>query len=136
MAGKERITIVTSRKLHILPFIAEANCLSAGRAWKEWIEELERQFRFFRINLPSDKKDALLIYGGRELVRLEKILPDSNESFDGYETLKKKLNNYYLPKRNIYYERYVLLKMRPKHGESIRSYVMRLREQANECGFQ
>ena len=108
---------MTSRKLQILPFIAEENRLYAGRAWKEWLEELERQFRFFRINLPSDKKDALLIYGGRELVRLEKNLPDKNESLDEYETLKKKLNNLYLPKRNIYYERYALLKMRPKHRE-------------------
>ena len=73
MAGNDRITIVTSRKLHILPFIAEENRLSACRAWKELIEELERQFRFFRINLPSDKEDALLIYGGRELVRLGKF---------------------------------------------------------------
>ena len=44
----------------------------------EWLEEIDRQFRFFRINIPSDKKDALFIYGGRELVRLENTLPDTN----------------------------------------------------------
>ena len=44
MASNETIavTIESSRKPQILPFIADENRLSAGRAWKEWLEELER----------------------------------------------------------------------------------------------
>ena len=135
MAGNEHITIVTTRALRILLFKAPENRLLSGMAWKEWLEELERQFRFFGIETPSDMKDALLIYGGRELVCLEKYLPDAEDSLDEYETLKKKLNDHYVPGINKHYENFLFQKMRPKHRESIRSYAMRLREQANECGF-
>ena len=60
MASNVTNTVVTSRKLPILPFNAVESRLSIGKAWDEWLEEIERQFRFFRINIPSDKKDALL----------------------------------------------------------------------------
>ena len=76
-----------------------------GKAWEEWIEEIEREFRFFKINDHLDRKDALLIYGGKEITRLEKSLPDTNENLDEYETLKKKLNDYYSPMKNKHYER-------------------------------
>ena len=35
--------------------------------------------RFFRISKPEDKKDAMLIYGGAEIRRLEKSLQDPKE---------------------------------------------------------
>ena len=47
--------------------------LSISKAWKEWLEEIEREFRYFRIKSLKDKKDALLIYGGREIVTLKRL---------------------------------------------------------------
>ena len=135
MAGNERITIVTTRELPILPFKAPENHLARGLAWNKWLEEIERQFRFFGIESPSDMKDALLIYGGKDLVRLERYLPDADDKLDEYETLKKKLNYYYVPRINKHYKRFLFLKMRPKQGESILSYATRLRERANCCQF-
>ena len=41
---------------------------------------------------PLDKKDALLIYGGKEIARLEKSLPNPTDELNNYEKLKKKLN--------------------------------------------
>ena len=135
MASNDTITVVTSRKLPILPYNAAESRLSIGKAWDEWLEEIERQLRYFRVNIPADKKDALLIYGGRELVRLENTLPDTNDSLDEYATLKKKLSDYFSPRRNKYYERYLFKKMRQYDGESVRSYAMRLREKASPCEF-
>ena len=43
---------------------------NAGKDWKLWLEEIEREFRYFRINTPTDKKDALIIFGGREIAYL------------------------------------------------------------------
>ena len=40
----------------------------------DWQKELEREMRFFRISDAVDKKDAMLIYGGAEIRRLEKCL--------------------------------------------------------------
>jgi hypothetical protein len=57
-----------------LPFVQNEDLLSTGKQWEEWIEGIEREFRYFRITEPIDKKDALLIYGGKEIVRLNKSL--------------------------------------------------------------
>ena len=64
-----------------------------------------------------------MIYGGKELAYLEKNLPEANTKLDEYERLKKKLNDYFVPKRSKYYERYLFNKTRQYNGESIRSYV-------------
>jgi hypothetical protein len=67
----QRITVVTeTRNLRTLPFVQNEDLLSTGKQWEEWIEGIEREFRYFRITEPVDKKDALLIYGrGREYRR-------------------------------------------------------------------
>ena len=76
-----------------------------------------------------------MMYGGKELTCLEQYLPEANTKLDEYERLKKKLNDYILPKRSKYYERYLFNKTRQYNGESILSYVTRLREKANDCDF-
>ena len=71
--------------------------LTTGKIWDEWLEEIEREFRFFRITEPVDKKDALLIYGGKVISRLEKNLPNPMGELNEYEKLKRKLNDYFMP---------------------------------------
>ena len=78
-----------------------------------------------------DQKDALIIYGGQEIARLEKSLPDSegsNSQLDVYQKLRKKLNEYFIPKKNKHYSRYMFLKMRPEMGETTVAYATRLRK--------
>ena len=53
-----------------------------------------------------------------------------------YEKLRKKLNDYFKPKKNKHHARYVFLKMRPAHGETTNAYAARLREKANDCEFE
>ena len=65
---------------------------------------------FFRVANPLDRKDALIIYGGSEIARLEKSLPDPEDprkELDEYQKLRKKLNEYILPKKNKHYARYI-----------------------------
>ena len=49
--------------------------------------------------------------------------------------LRKKLNDYFLPKQNKHYARYVFLKMRPLADEATIAYAARLREKAYDCDF-
>ena len=81
-----------------------------------------------RISDPEDKKDAMLIYGGVEVRRLDKSLQDPSEG-DVYAKLKRKLTNYCAPKNNAHF---LFLKTRPEAGESTVSYAARLREKSNE----
>ena len=76
----------------------------------------------------------MLIYGGTEIRRLEKSLQDPEEG-DVYAKLQSKLNNYFAPKKNIHYARYLFLKMKPHAGEGTVSYAARLREKSKSCDF-
>ena len=59
--------------------------------WEDWLEGIEREFRYFKITNQQDKKDAIIIYGGQEISRLEKNLPDPVErGLNVYEKHRKK----------------------------------------------
>ncbi len=131
-----QITVVTShRNLRIEAFTHSDDQISTGHAWEEWIEDLERQFRFFKITEPEDKQDALLIYGGREIKRLAKSLPDPDGADDVYTKTKTKLNTRFLPKKNKQHARFVFANIKPTAGETVVAYGARLREASANCEF-
>ena len=136
MDEKETVTVLRERRnLRTLPFRPTENRLSTGIAWEEWLEETEREFRCFKINSTMDKKDALIIYGGKEIARLEKTLPNPEGDLDEYLKLRTKLKEYFLPKRNKLYARYIFMQIRPLPEETTISYATRLREKAHKCEF-
>ena len=68
MAEHEQVTVITeSRNLKALPFRPSEDQLTTGKAWEDWLEGIEREFRYFKISNPQDKKDAMIIYGGQEI---------------------------------------------------------------------
>ncbi|XP_055627355.1 uncharacterized protein LOC129769260 [Toxorhynchites rutilus septentrionalis] len=52
-----------------------------------------------------------------------------------YEEVVAKLNAFFLPKENSTYERHLLCQMKQKTDESIDAFIVRLRVQAERCGF-
>ena len=129
------IRVVTeTRNLRTQPFVVPDETNHIGKAWEEWLEGIEREFRYFRITEAVDKKDAIIIYGGKEIARLEKSLPNP-ETADVYLKLRTKLNDHFTPKKNKHHARYLFLKMRPHVGEITSAYAARLREKAKECEF-
>ena len=100
MDHKERVTVLKERgNLRTLPFRPIENRLSTGIAGEEWLEEIEREFRYFKIHSPVDRKDALIIYGGKEIARLEKTLPNPEGDLDEYMKLRIKLNEYFFARK-------------------------------------
>ena len=137
--AENTITVTSEgRNLRALPFRPTEDQLLTGKLWEDWLESIEREFRFCRIADPTDRKDALIIYGGSELARLEKSLPDPEDprrELDSYQKLRVKLNAYFMPRKNKHYARYIFLKTRPEAGEATVTYATRLREKAKECEF-
>ena len=84
--------ITETRNLKTQPFAPKDDQISTGKAWDEWLEEIEQELRYFKITEPADKKDALIIYGGKEIARLEKSLPNPPGELDEYVKLKTNLN--------------------------------------------
>ena len=139
MAENSAVTIINaSRNLRALPFRPSEDQLTIGKHWEDWLEEIEREFRYFKITSTLDKKDAIIIYGGQEIARLERSLPnpeDPHGELDVYKKLRKKLNDYFIPKRNTHYSRYMFSKMLPEREETTVAYATRLREKAHDCNF-
>lgn len=82
----QQITVITeTRNLKTTPFVVGEDQITTGKEWEEWQEGIEREFRYFKITDSIDKKDALIIYGGKEIARLEKSLPNPTiEGIDEY----------------------------------------------------
>ena len=108
--------------------------VNAGR-WDQSIEEVELNFRVSKITEPPQKKDILLLYRGKEVRKLDKSLASTISTEDEYLLLKTKLTDYFSPKKNKFYNRYVFLNMKPQHGECTASYAARLREKTTGCDF-
>jgi len=130
------LVITATRTLKSQPFNPGDDLIATGQAWDNWLKEIKWAFRYFKITEPLDKKDALIIYGRKEIARLEKSLPNPTVSGDDYGKLRKKLNDYFKTKKNKQHARYVFLKMRPAHGEATNAYAAHLREKANDCEFE
>ena len=135
---------VSNKSLRTLEFVPEAQ-QSNEKRWSEWLEGLEREFRYFRIDDTNDKKDALIIYGGKEVARLAKTLPDptvkpdyalQTEQLDAYTRVKWKITDFYTVKKNKHHSRFLFNNMKQEHGEGVVSYATRLRERATECEFE
>ena len=125
------------KSLKIEPFKIPENPLEIGRAWKEWIEDFEDETSYFEITEIKDRVSALKIYGGKEIKKLARNLPDTTPVVgdDDYKKLKRKLDNYFLPKKNKHHGRFKFSKQRPIDGESVVTYAARLREKSKDCEF-
>jgi hypothetical protein len=86
------------RCVRISPFTVAEDHKATGDRWDDWLYELERDMRFFRIREPENKKDAMLIFVGEEIRRLSKSLQNTGEG-DVYTKLRDKLSEYFAPKK-------------------------------------
>ena len=64
-------------------------------------EEFEEETEYFEIKATKDKVSALKTYGGQEIKKLARNLPDTApvEDDDDYKKLIRKRNNHFLPKK-------------------------------------
>ena len=65
------------KSLKIEPFKIAENPLEVGRAWIEWIEDLEDETSYFEITEIRDRVNALKIYGGKEIKKLARSSPET-----------------------------------------------------------
>ena len=125
-------------QLHIEPFHIPENKLIIGNEWEEWIEIFEEELQLQKVEDIDDKVTCLRRYGGKEIRKLVKHLPEppaSENPETDYEKIRRKLNLHFVPKKNKQHARYLFSKERMKSGESIAGFTARLREKAEHCDF-
>ena len=52
MTESNRIQQQMSSNLRVQHFIVRDDQISTGKAWEEWLEEIEREFQYFNITDP------------------------------------------------------------------------------------
>ena len=122
---------VINRQLNVRPF---QKLLRIGR----WLQNIERQFRYFGINNPEMKKDGLIIYSSQIIADLEYTLLDltgEEASQDAYAQLINKFNKHFLQKKNKDFARFQFGNLKQNNGESLSRHYIRIREIAKKCSF-
>ncbi|XP_052564009.1 uncharacterized protein K02A2.6-like [Culex pipiens pallens] len=111
--------------------------------WKIWKRALECYFDAYDIKDQKKMRAKLLHLGGPQLQRVFENLPD-RENFPVVSTKKKKwytvainaLDGFFQPCRQDCLERHKLRQLRQKEGERFADFLLRLRQQVADCGFE
>ncbi|XP_058816640.1 uncharacterized protein LOC131679907 [Topomyia yanbarensis] len=111
------------------------------KAWKSWKGALECYFDAYGIDDQEQKRAKLLHLGGPQLQRVFQNLPD-RESFPlvslekrWYDVAINALDAFFQPYRQDCLERYRLRQIKQKEGERFVDFILRLRQQLSDCGF-
>lgn len=121
-------------------FECEGDQTSVGSRWEKWKRALEIYLLAANIDSPNKKRATLLHVGGLALQEIYYNLPgahaEDGKDIDVYKIALEKLNNYFAPKQSHIYERYLFRLMKQEEGEKFEKFVLRLRTQAEKCGFK
>ena len=114
------------------PFDPVGDPTSRSQRWKTW----KKLFGMYLValNITDDKqKRALLLYqAGQET---QKIFDTLDGTGDDYKTALEKLDEYFLPKKNVDYETFQFRQASQKSDETVDQFVTRLRKLAEHCEF-
>ena len=116
-------------------FIGNIEQFKIGDDFESYYERIEQ---FFKANNIKDEKKTslfLTIIGSEAYKIIKNIVLPNKVSDSTYENLVLKLKEYFEPKLNIIYERYIFNKIMQESHESISSYANKLKEQANKCNY-
>ena len=103
-----------------------------GKRWECWCDDFQTYLEASNVTDERQNKSLLMYLGGSDLKRIYFTLGDSKNI---YTEAINNLNEHFLPKTNLTYERYRFNQLRPSTFETIDHYVTRLRESAKRCGF-
>lgn len=122
-----------------LPLFEPFDCTDSGNAgprWNKWIKRLEILLRAMDITNSDedrDQKKALLLhYMGAECYEIYETMEKSTDTFND---IKKSLTDYFVPKSNTEYEKYVFRNSKQQDGESLDQFCTRLKKLAVTCEF-
>lgn len=89
-------------------------------------------------------KDTLLAKGGKQLQDIYFLLPDAvstpasetDKDAKPYDDCVKLLREYFKSQTSKPYEKYILRKVTQEGNEDFQSFVQKIRQQADRCGFK
>ena len=132
--NRAQASLLTSDVKGIPCFNPREDPTNLAARWKRW----KRSFNLFLTakGVTNDKeKVALLLHtGGMELQELYFTLVNEEEE-KKFKDCVKMLDEYFIPKVNLPFERHQFRQMSQKSGEKVDHFVSRLRQKAATCEF-
>ncbi|XP_049886547.1 uncharacterized protein LOC126381031 [Pectinophora gossypiella] len=120
-------------------FDCEGDSASVGLRWEKWKRGLEIYLQASNIDKPVKQRATLLHVGGLALQDIFYNLPGASVDEDGsnnvYEIAIGKLNDFFTPKQNRFYERHIFRSIKQESNESFERFLVRLRQQSAKCKF-
>ncbi|CAG4931717.1 unnamed protein product [Colias eurytheme] len=105
--------------------------------WTRWVQ----QFDWYATAIQLDKKPAAI----QAATFMAVIGPDAIEIFNSFnlvdaekndiEIIKNKFKEYFAPKKNISFERYVFFKIEQNEDEVFNEFLIKIKTQASKCEF-
>ncbi|XP_062542140.1 uncharacterized protein LOC134210131 [Armigeres subalbatus] len=112
-----------------------------AKEWREWKDSLEFYFDSYQIVDQKIKRSKMLHFGGPQLQKVYKSL-EGTEDFPlvmlekrWYDVAVDRLDAYFKPRCQDVLERHKLRNMKQGVHESFSHYLLRLRQQLRDCGF-
>ena len=103
--------------------------------WKRWKRSFELYVLAKGISSDPQKVALLLHTAGTELQELYYTLAATEGTLKPYKDVIEVLDEYFVPKVNVSFERHVFRQMEQQNGEKIDQFVCRLRQTAITCEF-
>ena len=134
---KEEATTTTMSQNNIPhpgPFSITSDPNTVAERWKTWIGRLEFYLAATEVTDQKLKVNILVAVAGEEVYDIITNLPEDVKK-DSYNEAKAALNDYFAPKANVTYARYLFVSSKYEEGESPDAFVTKLRKAAKACDF-
>ena len=131
-----------------IPEILVVDSIRGAEIWKSWIQNYNIYESASEIEVKSPKiqiatflniigQEGIDIYNSFDDNEIEELIDGKTKKIKGKENLnwiKNKFQEYFIPKRNITYERYTF-NIREQQNENIETYYAELKKLAKSCEF-
>jgi len=107
---------------------------NVGSRWKKWVSAFGLYITSKGVTSDKQKQAILLHSAGVDVQDVFFTLVGEDEAKSYADTLKL-LNEHFIPKSNIPFERHVFRRIEQGSAETMDSFVCRLRQQARNCEF-
>ena len=123
-----------AKQLQLTPLTAFSpeETSNVAQKWSEWKESFQYFITGSGITLDAQKKAILLHQAGMEVQRIFRTLTVAG---DAYDDAVKALDEHFMPKKNVAYERHVFRQASQGSSESMDAYITRLRNLIKSCEY-
>ena len=126
------INMAKAMQLAPLPAFSPEETSNLAQKWAEWKESFQYFIEGSGITDEKQKKAILLHQAGMEVQRIFRTLTVASDS---YANTVKALDEHFMPKKNVAYERHVFRQACQGPSESMDVYLTRLKNLIKSCDY-